>query len=97
MQLRFGECLFDSGSRRLTRGGEPVHLEPKAFELLELLLERAAGGGRQGRHPRPAVADDVRLGVEPDDPRRAAAARPSARTTSGSGPCTVSATPSTGK
>jgi DNA-binding winged helix-turn-helix (wHTH) protein len=40
MQLRFGECLFDSGSRRLTRGGEPVHLEPKAFELLELLLER---------------------------------------------------------
>jgi DNA-binding winged helix-turn-helix (wHTH) protein len=40
MQLRFGECVFDSGSRRLTRGGEPVHLEPKTFELLELLLER---------------------------------------------------------
>ena len=40
MRLQFGECAFDSGSRRLTRGGEPVHLEPKAFELLELLLER---------------------------------------------------------
>jgi DNA-binding winged helix-turn-helix (wHTH) protein len=40
MQLRFGEFVFDSDSRRLTRGGEPVHLEPKAFELLELLLER---------------------------------------------------------
>ncbi len=40
MRLRFSEFVFDSDSRRLTRGGEPVHLEPKAFELLELLLER---------------------------------------------------------
>ena len=40
MQLRFGEYVFDSESRRLTRRDEPVHLEPKAFELLELLLER---------------------------------------------------------
>lgn len=40
MQLQLGACVFDSDSRRLTRCGEPVHLEPKAFELLELLLER---------------------------------------------------------
>jgi len=40
MQVRFGELAFDSEPRRLTRGGRPVHLEPKAFELLELLLER---------------------------------------------------------
>jgi DNA-binding winged helix-turn-helix (wHTH) protein len=40
MRLRFSEFVFESDSRRLTRGGEPVHLEPKAFELLELLLER---------------------------------------------------------
>jgi DNA-binding winged helix-turn-helix (wHTH) protein len=40
MRLRFSELVFDSDSRRLTRAGEPVHLEPKAFELLELLLER---------------------------------------------------------
>ena len=40
MQLRFGELAFDSETRRLTREGRPVHLEPKAFELLELLLER---------------------------------------------------------
>ena len=40
MRLRFSEFVFDSDSRRLTRGGETVHLEPKAFELLELLLER---------------------------------------------------------
>ena len=48
MQLRFGECLFDSGSRRLTRGGESVHLEPKAFELLELLLERRPAAAAAG-------------------------------------------------
>jgi DNA-binding winged helix-turn-helix (wHTH) protein len=40
MRLRFSDFVLDSDSRRLTRGGEPVHLEPKAFELLELLLER---------------------------------------------------------
>jgi DNA-binding winged helix-turn-helix (wHTH) protein len=40
MQLRFGACVFDSESRRLSRGDAPAHLEPKAFELLELLLER---------------------------------------------------------
>jgi DNA-binding winged helix-turn-helix (wHTH) protein len=40
MRLRFSDFVFDSGSRRLTRRGEPVRLEPKAFELLELLLER---------------------------------------------------------
>ncbi len=39
MRLRFSEFVFDAGSRRLTRSGAPVHLEPKAFELLELLLE----------------------------------------------------------
>ena len=40
MRLRFSDFVFDSDSRRLTRGGEPVHLEPKTYELLELLLER---------------------------------------------------------
>jgi len=40
MQLRFGEFAFDSEARRLSRGDRPVHLEPKAYELLELLLER---------------------------------------------------------
>ena len=40
MRLRFSEFVFDPESRRLTRGGQHVHLEPKAFELLELLLDR---------------------------------------------------------
>jgi len=38
MRVRFAEFVLDSSTRRLLRGGTPVHLEPKAFELLELLL-----------------------------------------------------------
>ncbi len=40
MRLVFGEFVFDSGRRRLTRRGEVVHLTPKAFRLLEILIER---------------------------------------------------------
>jgi DNA-binding winged helix-turn-helix (wHTH) protein len=38
VRVGFGECTLDSDTRELSRGGEPVHLEPKAFRLLELLL-----------------------------------------------------------
>jgi DNA-binding winged helix-turn-helix (wHTH) protein len=41
MQKRFGDCVFDSETRQLLRAGRPVHLSPKAYRLLELLLERA--------------------------------------------------------
>jgi DNA-binding winged helix-turn-helix (wHTH) protein len=41
MRHRFGDCLFDTATRQLVRGGQPVHLGPKAYELLALLLERA--------------------------------------------------------
>ncbi len=40
MRIRFGDCVLDSDTRELLRSGEPVHLSPKAFELLGLLLER---------------------------------------------------------
>lgn len=39
MRVRFGSCVFDSATRTLSRGGEPVPLSPKAFALLELLIE----------------------------------------------------------
>lgn len=39
MRLTFGECVFDSDTRELTRGGGTVHVSPKAFHLLELLLK----------------------------------------------------------
>lgn len=38
MQARFGLFTFDGTTREVRRGGDPVHLSPKAFELLALLL-----------------------------------------------------------
>jgi DNA-binding winged helix-turn-helix (wHTH) protein len=40
MRVRFGSFVLDSEARQLERGGHPVHLTPKALELLELLVER---------------------------------------------------------
>jgi DNA-binding winged helix-turn-helix (wHTH) protein len=38
MRFRFGEVTFDPTTRLLLRGPDPVHLAPKAFELLALLV-----------------------------------------------------------
>jgi DNA-binding winged helix-turn-helix (wHTH) protein len=40
MRLTFGRCLFDSGTREVSRDGRPVAISPKAFQLLEILIER---------------------------------------------------------
>jgi DNA-binding winged helix-turn-helix (wHTH) protein len=37
--VRFGDFVFDSGTRELTRAGETQALSPRAFELLGALLE----------------------------------------------------------
>lgn len=39
MRVRFGECVFDSETRELHVRGDAVHLQPKAFQFLQLLLE----------------------------------------------------------
>ena len=39
MQVRFGDFVVNTDTRELLRGTEPVHLSPKAFRLLEILLE----------------------------------------------------------
>ena len=39
MQVRFADCVLDNGSRELWRAGKPVDLTPKAFALLEALVE----------------------------------------------------------
>jgi DNA-binding winged helix-turn-helix (wHTH) protein len=39
--VRFGSFALAADSRRLTRGGEDLHLTPKAFDLLLLLVEAA--------------------------------------------------------
>src|SRR5215510_3859449 len=40
MSLCFGDFELDHERRQLLRSGQPVPLEPKAFELLSLLVER---------------------------------------------------------
>lgn len=40
MRLVFGECEFDSGQRVVCRHGRVIPLSPKAFQLLELLIDR---------------------------------------------------------
>jgi hypothetical protein len=39
MRIQFGDCTFDSMRREVRRGERPVHLSPKAFELLRVLVE----------------------------------------------------------
>jgi DNA-binding winged helix-turn-helix (wHTH) protein len=38
LRVRFGDFVLDTDSRELRRAGSPVHLQPKAFELLALLV-----------------------------------------------------------
>jgi DNA-binding winged helix-turn-helix (wHTH) protein len=40
MRIVFGDCELDSGRRVLLRHGRPTPLSPRAFQLLELLLDR---------------------------------------------------------
>jgi DNA-binding winged helix-turn-helix (wHTH) protein len=50
VRVRFRDLLVDTDTRQLTRGGATVHLSPKAFDLLVLLVER-----------RPAVVQKAEL------------------------------------
>lgn len=43
MRLHFGDCTVDVQARRLFRGKDPVHVSPKAFEALKLLIESRPG------------------------------------------------------
>ena len=82
MRLRFGRCVFDSGSRELTREGVRQELSPMAFHLLELLLEaRPRALPKQELHDRlwpdafvsdsslPRLAAEVRAAIG-DDAKR---------------------------
>jgi len=40
MRVRFGPFVFDSATRELLRELRPVHLSPKSFDLLQILIER---------------------------------------------------------
>jgi DNA-binding winged helix-turn-helix (wHTH) protein len=40
VSIRFGDCAVDTEARELRRAGRAVALSPKAYQLLELLLEQ---------------------------------------------------------
>lgn len=40
MRVRFGPFEFDAATRELLHEGRPVHLSPKSFDLLQILIER---------------------------------------------------------
>jgi len=40
VRLQLGDLTFDGDSRQLLRGADEVHLSPKAFELLKVLIDR---------------------------------------------------------
>jgi DNA-binding winged helix-turn-helix (wHTH) protein len=53
MRFRFGECVLDLATRELRRNGNVVHVSPKAFQFLELLLrERPRALGKDAIHER---------------------------------------------
>jgi DNA-binding winged helix-turn-helix (wHTH) protein len=58
VRLRFGDLTLDPDTRQLLRGGEEVHLPPKAFELLRILVEarpRALSKNELHQHLWPAT------------------------------------------
>jgi TolB-like protein len=59
---RFGPFALDSGERRLSRSGVQLHMRPKTFEVLAVLVERQ--GHRVGRQ---ALLDAVWPDVEVTD------------------------------
>ena len=55
--IRFGECELDLERRELRRGGQPCHLTPRAFALLELLV---------AERPRAVRKSDLRTRLWPE-------------------------------
>ena len=81
MPVRFGECVFDGQSRQLVRSGVARPLTPKAFRLLQLLIDaRPRALSRQELHDQlwpnvhvshtslARVVNEVRVAIG-DDPR----------------------------
>jgi len=61
LRLRFGEFLLDTESRQLFKEGAEVHLQPKTFELLELLV-RTRPKALNKRHIRGQLWPDTVVG-----------------------------------
>ena len=82
MTVQFGEVVVSVGSRTIERSGQPVHLSPKAFDLLTALIARRPDVARTeelhallwpgvhvGQTSLPALVSEIRsaLGETPRD------------------------------
>jgi DNA-binding winged helix-turn-helix (wHTH) protein len=61
VRVRFGEFLLDPDSRQLFRDGAEVHLQPRTFELLDLLV-RCRPRAMSKRHIRGQLWPDTVVG-----------------------------------
>jgi DNA-binding winged helix-turn-helix (wHTH) protein len=53
VRVRFADCVLDARARTLVRGGETLHLTPKAFDVLSALIaERPAVVTKEELHAR---------------------------------------------
>ena len=71
MRVRFGDCVFDSETRELMRAERPVRVPPRAFQLLEVLIERRPEAiAKDDLHrvlwPKTFVADTTLTGLVKD-------------------------------
>jgi DNA-binding winged helix-turn-helix (wHTH) protein len=57
MRLRFADVVFDADTREVLRDGKPVHVSPKAFDLLAALIDR---------RPKAISKDDLHRLLWPD-------------------------------
>jgi hypothetical protein len=79
VRVCFGDCVADFDARELLLAGKPVHVEPRALRLLELLIaaRRWDAAEAEGRSERPqaditATRKKTRRTVDelrPTDPR----------------------------
>src|SRR5437660_7119716 len=69
--VTFGALTLDVDTRQLLRGPEkqPVHISPKAYELLCVLVDERPRAGEE-RVARAALAVDVRVGSHAREPHR---------------------------
>src|SRR5262249_24007199 len=75
MKLRFGPFEFDAATRELRHERTPVHLSPKAFDLLQILIERRPAlvteRGLQDRLWQDVVVVEANLGNSVAEVRKA--------------------------
>lgn len=57
MPVQFGDFTLDESRRQLLKGAEPIHLSPKAFQLLSILIEQ---------RPRAVSKKDLQQRLWPD-------------------------------